>query len=62
MWKSPGALDVDITDNLYTPFVNGKVGSGLSGQYWYFRSVYPQTTLTSTSTSVVTVNSYAATR
>jgi hypothetical protein len=59
MWKSPGALDVDITDNLYTPFANGKVGSDLSGQYWYFRSVYPQTTLTSTSTSVVTVNSYA---
>lgn len=57
VWKNPGALDVDQG---VTPFVNENVGSGFNGQYWFFRSVFPQTTTTFVSTSIVTVNSYAS--
>lgn len=56
-WK--GALDVSGGD---TPFVNGDVrpNGDLKGQYWTFRSVYPQVTTTILTTVTETVNPSAS--
>lgn len=51
------ALDVDDS---VTPFVNSNsTNTGLSGQKWFFWSVNPQVTQTSTVTAVVTANTLA---
>jgi len=56
--KFGGALDVD--DNT-TPFVNAdaELNGQLKGQYWTFRSVYPQVTTTVQSTTTSTFNAFA---
>jgi hypothetical protein len=55
-WK--GALDVDGT----TPFVNedAELNGNLKGQYWTFRSVYPQVTTTIVTTVTSTLNPLAS--
>ncbi|KAF4610392.1 hypothetical protein G7Y89_g15726 [Cudoniella acicularis] len=52
-----GQLDVDSG---ITPFLNQQVDSSLTGQYWFFRLVEPQTTTTVFTTSTQTVNSFAS--
>jgi hypothetical protein len=56
--KFGGALDVD---NNVTPFVNANAqrNGNLKGQYWTFRSVYPQVTTTIKETTFATINAFA---
>lgn len=56
--KFGGALDVDSN---VTPFVNADIehNGPLKGQYWTFRSIYPQVTTTIKSTTTATFNAAA---